>query len=333
MDDSDTRQAAETSEPSSRANRPPMLVAGGISLVWLALCAAYFYVAPASDVPWEPLTVFAVAVAIVLPLFLIWMAAGAAQALNDAQADIASLEKSNSDMRRSYLNLQQEQTMPVRPADPSGEVPTETEQSEAFATFATRRARRGTEKTGAKPQPPAQNDSEPLQAPLPLETPARHSGAPVTVEDFIIALNFPKTAEDEEGFLALRRALADPHVNRLIHASQDVLTLMSQEGIYMDDLAPDLARPEVWRRFADGERGRTVAMLGGVRDRSALTLAAQRMRRDHIFRDAAHHFLRQFDKSFAAFAETATDEEIVRLSDTRSARAFMLLGRVAGTFD
>ena len=57
------------------------------------------------------------------------------------------------------------------------------------------------------------------------------------------------------------------------------------------------------------------------------------MRQDHIFRDTAHHFLRKFDHTFALFEKQATDAEIIALADTRTARAFMLLGRVAGTFD
>ena len=57
------------------------------------------------------------------------------------------------------------------------------------------------------------------------------------------------------------------------------------------------------------------------------------MRQDPIFRDAAHHFLRRFDRTFAEFEKQATDEEISMLADTRTARAFMLLGRCAGTFD
>jgi hypothetical protein len=57
------------------------------------------------------------------------------------------------------------------------------------------------------------------------------------------------------------------------------------------------------------------------------------MRQDPIFRDAAHHFLRRFDRTFAEFEKQATDEEISSLADTRTARAFMLLGRCAGTFD
>ena len=33
------------------------------------------------------------------------------------------------------------------------------------------------------------------------------------------------------------------------------------------------------------------------------------------------------------FEKNASDQEIAELTETRSARAFMLLGRVAGTFD
>ena len=152
-------------------------------------------------------------------------------------------------------------------------------------------------------------------------------------EDLIRALNFPDTDQDTDGFTALRRALQDRSARQLVQAAQDILTLLSQDGIYMDDLRPDRARPEIWRRFAKGERGRAMASLGGVRDRSSLALTAGRMREDTIFRDAAHHFLRRFDQMLITFETEALDEDLIALSETRSARAFMLLGRVAGTFD
>ena len=57
------------------------------------------------------------------------------------------------------------------------------------------------------------------------------------------------------------------------------------------------------------------------------------MKQDAIFRDAAHHFLRQFDKTFSEFEKNATDQEVSDLAETRTARAFMLLGRVTGIFD
>ncbi|MEJ6609601.1 MAG: hypothetical protein QNL63_07725, partial [Paracoccaceae bacterium] len=151
--------------------------------------------------------------------------------------------------------------------------------------------------------------------------------------DYIRALNFPENSEDAEGFAALQRVLKDRNSAQLVQSSQDILTLLSQDGIYMDDLRPDMARPEVWRRFAAGERGRTIAALGGVRDRGALARATLRLKQDPIFRDSAHHFLRLFDKNFLTFEQTASDIEISALSNTRTARAFMLLGRVAGTFD
>ena len=168
---------------------------------------------------------------------------------------------------------------------------------------------------------------------LALGTPAEDLRSPLSVADFITALQFPEDGDDKAGFRALRRALEDRTTAKLIRAAQDVLTLLGQEGIYMDDLKPDRARPDVWRRFAGGERGRTVAALGGIRDRSSLALTTARMREDAVFRDAAHHFLRTFDKTFAAFEPNASDAELADLAETRTARAFMLFGRVTGTFD
>ena len=73
--------------------------------------------------------------------------------------------------------------------------------------------------------------------------------------------------------------------------------------------------------------------LGGIRDSVSLAVTTGRMREDTIFRDAAHHFLRRFDQTFIMFEPNATDEEISALSVTRTARAFMLLGRITGAFD
>ncbi|MCB1328064.1 MAG: hypothetical protein KDK28_00725, partial [Maritimibacter sp.] len=155
----------------------------------------------------------------------------------------------------------------------------------------------------------------------------------VDVDDLIRAINFPENAEDEAGFEALRRTLVDRRIATLIQAAQDVLTLLSQDGIYMDDLNPAPAAPEVWRRFAGGERGTTVAALGGISDRSSLALSAGRMKSDPAFRDAALHFLRRFDEVLSGFEPRMADTQVTRFATTRTARAFMLLARVTGTFD
>ncbi|MBK5925858.1 hypothetical protein CCR87_00545, partial [Rhodobaculum claviforme] len=170
------------------------------------------------------------------------------------------------------------------------------------------------------------------QAALALGGPGGDVATPVALADFLRALNFPDTLADAEGFRALRAALADPRAARVIRAAQDVLTLISEDGIYMDDLTPEVADPDLWRRFARGARGGPIADLGGVRDEGSLGRAATRMREDAVFRDVAHHFLRHFDRMLEALEPQLSDADILDLSETRSARAFMLLGRVTGMF-
>jgi hypothetical protein len=176
---------------------------------------------------------------------------------------------------------------------------------------------------------PVKDDREPLLALG--DTGGTDMPAPNAAE-LIRALHFPENETDTEGFEALRKALADSRTSNLIRAAQNVLTHLAQEGIYMDDLRPDRARPEFWRAFATGTRGTLIAPLGGIRDRSCLALTTARMRNNPAFQEAAHLFLREFDKVFAAFEKDADDAQIAALSETRSARAFMLLGRVSGVF-
>ncbi|PZX16623.1 hypothetical protein LX81_01995 [Palleronia aestuarii] len=154
----------------------------------------------------------------------------------------------------------------------------------------------------------------------------------LSLEDFILAMQFPTDADDDAGFRALRRALKDRRAAQIVTSAQDILTLLSQNGIYMDDFHPLAAPPRTWRLFAGGERGHAVAALGGIRDREALAKVSARMREDTIFRDAAQHFLRHFDTALAELEPVASDAEIAALAETRSARAFMLVGRVAKLF-
>lgn len=167
---------------------------------------------------------------------------------------------------------------------------------------------------------------------LALDAP-RRLRMPLTVAELVRAMNFPESPDDAAGFRALRRALEDHGSAKLIRAAEDVLTLLSQIGLFMEDLKPDRARPDIWRRFAAGERGKAISDLGGIHDKDALAAVSTRMREDPVFRDAAHHFLRAFDRTFSHFEKSASDSEVADLAGTRTARAFMLCGRAAGTFD
>lgn len=312
------------------------IIAIALSAIWILGVVLFFTFAPTGDgdVSLDPIVFVMKLMAIFLPIAVIWVGAAAARSARIMRIESARLQAAVDAMRHTYITQSQNDATGMKPSVEKklDEIAAAQKQTEtAIATFSSTRQRVAPQ--AAAPSPATISNGADEQTSLELGTTAEDIAPRIGVADFVRALNFPETADDKVGFAALRRALQDRTVARLIQAAQDVLTLLSQEGIYMDDLTPDRSRPEFWRKFAQGERGRAIAALGGVRDRSSLALTSGRMRQDPIFRDAVHHFLRQFDKTFSEFEAEATDQEIVALSDTRTARAFMLLGRVTGTFD
>ncbi|TCM83474.1 hypothetical protein [Rhodovulum steppense] len=316
------------------------VVVAVLSVLWLAIAALLLaYGRAAEGAAAERLVFVLVLLAVVTPLALIWVGAAAMRSARILREDSARLCAALDALRQNQIQQQRTGSTDIRPALEKRieEIAQAQRQTDSvIATFVSTRSREAEPEGGvdvmpsASPSPPAPTaDSQPSLA---LGTPSEVLQPPLDRSEFIRALNFPETTGDREGFRALRRALEDRMAAKLVRSAQDVLTLLSQEGIYMDDLTPDRARPEVWRRFAEGERGAGVSALGGVRDRSCLALTAARMKQDPIFRDVAHHFLRQFDRMLVEFEPDATDQELNDLAETRTARAFMLLGRVTGMF-
>ena len=336
-------KAEDKTNPSGRSATEPQSslsalewVAGAMSLVWLGAVGAYVWKAPEGA---GTLGLVLTLLVVFLPLALIWASVVTLRSVRALRAEAQRLQATVEAMRAAYVQSQQMAQAAVKPSVEKklDELAASARHTETvLASFTSRRDQTLTQASAdrkaalvtPRPAPPEQE-----QPGLALGTPAEDMRPPLSVADFIKALQFPETQDDKDGFRALRLALEDRTTAKLIRAAQDVLTLLAQEGIYMDDLKPDRARPELWRRFAAGERGRAIAALGGIRDRSSLALTTGRMREDTVFRDAGHHFLRCFDKTFAAFELNATDEELADLADTRTARAFMLFGRVTGTFD
>ncbi len=310
------------------------MIAAGVAVLWLVITGLFFLFAPAApaDTPFDSLRFVMTLLAIFLPVAMIWVAAAAARSTRIVREEGRRLQAAIDGLRESYvadrtaLGLGKSAAASVERK--LNEIAQATKQTESVvATFATTRS------APRKPLPDSRKSASDEQPSLAFGTSAEDVAPPLSRADTVRALNFPDNDKDEAGFAALRRALRDRTLRQLIQAGQDVLTLLSQDGIYMDDLRPDRARPELWRRFAAGERGRAIAQLGGIRDRSSLALATVRMREDTIFRDTAHHFLRLFDRQLIAFEPEASDEDLAHFSETRTARAFMLLGRVTGAFD
>lgn len=310
-----------------------------LSILWSGLVLGFILLSTPGDEE-DTTGLLATLLMVFLPVALIWVVVITLRSVRALRAEAARLQATVEAMRTSYVQIQSQ--LPASGQGKSAverridEIAAATRQAESvLATFISRRdtalsvpsADRKAALVPLAPEPAAE------QPALALGSPPEDLRPPLPVADVIRALHFPESPDDREGFRALRIALEDRVVAKLIRASQDVLTLLSQDGIYMDDLIPEMPRPELWRRFAGGERGRSIADLGGIRDRSALALTAARMKSDPVFRDAAHHFLRSFDRTFAILEPNASDSDLAALSDTRSARAFMLLGRVTGTFD
>jgi hypothetical protein len=312
---------------------PVELVAIALSVVWVLSATAFFVFSSGEDggnaAPVDLQTMMIV-LSVFMPLAMIWVIATAVKTSRILRQETGRLQASVDALRQAYIAQQQglNQHAETSVSRKLEEIAAATRKTEAaLAMFQSKRD------LSTPRQPEVDNSPVDDQPALALGTPAEALSPALSNDDFIRALNFPETPEDKAGFAALRRALQDRSAAQLVQAAQDMLTLMSQDGIYMDDLHPDRAQADLWRRFAKGDRGPAVASIGGIRDRSSLALTNARMKQDAIFRDSAHHFLRHFDKTFVQFEKDATDAEIIAVADTRTARAFMLLGRCAGTFD
>ncbi len=305
-----------------------------VAVVWLVILALFFWMSPADEVSSitdDRLFAIIMVMAAVTPVGMIWLAVATARASRVMRAESYHLRTAIDGLR--HMKLAQQAMQAQAAPQPSVEkqlveIAQSTGNTEnAVGGFASRREVSRLIVPRAAPQAPVD------QPALALGASSEDMNPPLERLDYIKALNFPDDEHDTEGFAALRRALRDRTARRLVQASQDVLTLLSQDGIYMDDLHPDPVPADLWRRFANGERGKDMDRLGAVRDRSSLALIAARMREDTIFRDAVHHFLRRFDEMLVSFEEQATDTDLLALAETRTTRAFMLLARATGTFD
>ncbi len=331
--DPDTPPRSDPGRGGRKTVTSAEIAAAGLSTAWVVGVGLWFLLADDQGPTLDPNGFVFTLMAIFLPVAMIWLGALAARSNRIMREESARLQAAIDAIRTSYIEGQQSHALKPTVEHKLDEIARAARKTEtALAIFTS--IRETTQPGAAAISPPSSGTARTPedQGSLALGTPAEALAEPVSVADFLRALNFPENGDDKEGFRALRRALRDRQTAQLISAAQEVLRLLAEENIYMDDLTPDRARPEIWRRFAAGERGRAVAGLGGIRDRSSLALSAGRMRHDPAFRAAVHQFLRRFDEMLLAFEPKATDAEMAQMSDTRTARAFMLLGRVTGTF-
>ena len=287
---------------ASLARRDALTGVGlALSGAWLLLVALFWLLGPSAEAERGGVERLVGAFGVVLPLALVWMGVAMARALALLRAEAADLRRQLDAMRPGEPGLTAPEAQPEPQPEPVS--------------------------AAMRPRPRPTGDQR--QAAMRFDAPPSQ---PVNAGTLIRALNFPDGPDDHDAIEALRAALRDQENSRVLRAAQDVVTLLAGRDIYMDMLPPAPAPASVWRRFAEGQRGSAVASLGGIDDPDALQTAAAMLREDEVFRDAAHHFLRHFDGLLARLVPELDDLQIAVLGDSRSGRAFMLLGRATGSF-
>lgn len=324
--------------------------AAAASLVWIVVVFAYGigFLSVAAGTQTRG-TVFLDAmfflVALVLPLGLIWLAAWLAEELARQRAIVAALAEvaaplmaaleetratlahhaSPEAIAQAVGSAVGEAVAGVRAPDvarPLGDLMAG--QSRLEAALARLSSGGSGEARPAPAAPAAPPAAE--QAPAPVAEPA------LSWEQLVRALDFPRNASDREGFRALKAAQRQPKLGQTLQAAEDVLNLLSQEGVFVDELPLAEVEPSAWRRFMAGMRGAKVGAVGGIDDPRALEVAERLMKTDSVFRDTALFFLRRFERVLAEYGQDADDDALVALAGTRSGRAFMILARTSGTF-
>ena len=322
----------------------PEWIGYALTALWIIAIILFFWLLPAApaDGGMSVAEKLLLAFAILFPLALIWVSVFVAKTIGAMRQETAALRSALEKIGQSVANGSAGAAASADPALKTqlAEIAALTRQTGHRVSTLAKQAERRPEKPSGPRKEAALRDkgdtpaSDPTAQPaLPLSSPDMAERMPISIAEFIRALDFPKPADDRDGFRILHRAMEERRLSKLLTVAQDLLSIMSQDEIYMDDLHPDLPMARVWRRFANGERGLTISALGGIRDRAALTLVKSRMKSDAEFRDKVHNFLREFDTVLRNFEQTANDSELNAMATTRTSRAFMLLGRVAGTFD
>ncbi|MSU88195.1 hypothetical protein GE300_01020 [Rhodobacteraceae bacterium 2CG4] len=322
----------------ARARRAALLA----SLVWAGCVLAYAAGYLGTGAPGGAALLLALAglgAALILPVAVFWALALLYAGLLAAQADSGAPDRSAALQRRIEAQDKRIEALERRLKT------TDTALRRAEQTLAARPipAPAPTAAPAAAPQPaaappaadapPPAAAAEAAQPDLPL-----HGGgdnhATLSLDDAVRALNFPRDANDREGFAVLSRAMGEPELARLLRSSEDTQTLLAQNGLYMDDLMPAPATSGDWRQFAKGGAARAALMpLNGITDSQALETVRGRMRADPIFRDTALHFQRKFDHMLHRIAPEASDATLLNLVDTRSGRAYVLLVQASSAPD
>ncbi|NJS39511.1 MAG: hypothetical protein HC783_11370, partial [Rhodobacteraceae bacterium] len=186
------------------------MAGAGLSLIWVLLILGYVLITP----PGSDAQTFGLVMTLLmvfLPVALIWVVVTTLRSVRELRAEAARLQATVEAMRSSYVQAQAQapQGGGIKPSVERkiDEIAAATKQAETvLATFTSRRDAGLTVPSADRKVALAKPVSDPSaeQPALALGTPADDLRSPLTVADFVRALQFPETPDDREGFRALR---------------------------------------------------------------------------------------------------------------------------------
>lgn len=166
------------------------------------------------------------------------------------------------------------------------------------------------------------------------ELPEAGATGPLDWPSLLSTLDLPEARSDTARALQ-SAALNDRGISETLALAGEVQESLAEEGLFLQDLAPIHASAASWRSYADGKRTKKLTHeMAGIKDDVALTLAQTRLRSEPAFRDLALRFVASYQRLIARGAgEEGAGARLLELAETKSGRAFLLLGQLTGAFE
>lgn len=150
----------------------------------------------------------------------------------------------------------------------------------------------------------------------------------MNADTLIRAFNLPNDENDTEGYDAIEAAVKIESIGTLLQNSHQLLYTLADFDLIMDELEIDLGLISTWRKFAADNAESTVSSLGGTGTFVEIDKVSSIVTERSEFEELANTFSSQMEEFISQAIPQLKDEEIRELAQTRTFRAFLLLGQV-----
>ncbi|MEO1291636.1 MAG: hypothetical protein AAFV62_02190, partial [Pseudomonadota bacterium] len=163
--------------------------------------------------------------------------------------------------------------------------------------------------------------------------PFNKANAPLDWSKLVRAANFPDSEDDRETLQAIYAVLSDAHAASMLQHAEDALSALADINLFMDELEPVHAPSSLWQSYIENGDAPNVLELGGVRDPDALMDAEELIEERDGFEETVEKLISAYEALLEKLFKSGQDPALaVRLADTRTGRAYMLLARASRHF-